>query len=129
MIYKVSQPVGRSVQLALYWVFVVLVGAPMPLFGGWLVTHLQAAGWHIDLRLTFYIQMAFLFAAAAAATRIEEGDAAQVRSLAFDYLPSRAAAFVGLNLTSFPGYGAILRSLNVPGLAKTGSAERAREKP
>jgi MFS family permease len=70
MVYKLSRPEGRSVQFAAYSVFVSLLSAPMPLLGGWLVTQLVAAGWQIDLRLTFYLWSGFILAAVVLARRL-----------------------------------------------------------
>jgi MFS family permease len=72
LMYKVSTPHGRSVQFAVYSTFVGLVGAPMPLVGGWLVSTLEKSGYPIDLRLTFYIWAILLLASAWVATRIKE---------------------------------------------------------
>jgi len=114
MQYKASQPVGRSVQFAIYSTFVTLAGAPMPILGGWLVSHLQQAGHHIDLRFTFYAAQAFTFIAAYMASRLHEPDAADVKSVALYHLPSRAVGALGIELESVPLYSTLLRKLNLP---------------
>ncbi len=72
MMYKLSKPEGRSIQFAAYNVFVAMVGAPMPILGGWLVSNLQSAGYAIDLRITFYFWSAFIFLGAFLATFLHE---------------------------------------------------------
>ena len=81
MIYKVSRPEGRSVQFATFSVYATLVGAPMPVLGGWLVSHLQSAGYAIDLRITFYLWSIFLFVAAFLARFLHEPESMRTRSL------------------------------------------------
>ncbi len=91
MVYKTSFPEGRSVQFALYSTFVTLVGAPMPIVGGWLVSALDGAGWTVDLRLTFYLWSLFIFVAFLLAQRLTEEGAISTRVLVFNYLPRGAA--------------------------------------
>ena len=114
MLYKVAEPVGRSVQLALYWTFVVLVGAPMPLVGGWLVTALKDAGVAVDLRLTFYAVMIFVFGAAYAASRIEEPGSVRLRVLARYILARRTPAMPALRAAAVPVQEAIARWFSNP---------------
>ena len=92
MIYKMTTARGRPVQLALYSICVVLASAPMPLLGGWLVTTLKARGWIADVRLTFYLWMVFVAAAAGLACRIQEPGSASTRTLVFVYFPRWLAA-------------------------------------
>jgi MFS family permease len=80
-VYKASQPVGRSVQLAFYNAFVVLAGVPMPILGAMAVSRLQQAGYHADLRITFYAMMGIVFLTAFVCRRLIEPDAASVRTL------------------------------------------------
>jgi len=95
MIYKVARPEGRSVQFATFNVLVTLCAAPMPVLGGWLVSHLQSAGVGADLRLTFYLSGAFLLVAAAIARFLHEPESMRTRTLVFAYLPSRVARMWG----------------------------------
>jgi hypothetical protein len=112
MIYKTSTPQGRSIQFAAYGVFVTVIAAPMPLLGGWLVTRLGSV-WHgVDLRLTFYLWVAFMFAAAWLAHRLGEPGAVPARALALNYIPRRIATCIGLDLT--PVYKVLPAWANVP---------------
>jgi len=95
LMYKLSPPQGRSVQFAVYSVFVTLIGAPMPLVGGWLVTKLQAGGYPIDLRLTFYLWAAFIFVAAVLARFVREPQSVSTRVLVFSHLPGQVAELWG----------------------------------
>jgi MFS family permease len=108
MMYKLSKPEGRSVQFATYSVFVTLVGMPMAWFGGWLVTHLQAAGYNVDLRITFWIWSLFIVIAAALAWRLKEPQSVGVRALVFDYFPDMVARFWD-SVNSIPVLGTVLR--------------------
>ena len=108
MIYKLSQPEGRSVQLATYSVFVTLIAMPMPLVGGWLVSHLEAAGYAVDLRITFWIWSLFMVAAAALAWRLKEPQSMPVRALVFGYLPDLVARAWD-SVVSTPLLGTVLR--------------------
>ena len=87
MVYKLSKPEGRSVQFAAYNVFVTLCSAPMPLLGGWLVTQLSSSGWHVDLRLTFYLWAVFILAAAILARRLPEAGGQPIRLSTLTGLP------------------------------------------
>ncbi len=72
LVYKVTPSAGRSVQLALYSVLVVIPAAPMPFLGGHLPGWLHALGIHSDLRCTFYASAVFVAAAAFASRYIKE---------------------------------------------------------
>jgi len=87
MMYKMTTSRGRPVQLALYNIGVVLASAPMPLIGGWLVTTLKAHGWMVDVRLTFYLWIVFVVAAAGLACRIQEPGSESTRMIVFAYFP------------------------------------------
>ncbi len=89
MMYKLSNPHGRSVQFATYSVFITLVSAPMPLLGGWLVGYLKSIGWQVDLRLTCYLWSLFMGVAALLAWRLKEKGSILTRSLVLGYFPSR----------------------------------------
>lgn len=95
MMYKLSRPEGRSIQFAVYSVFVAMVGAPMPVLGGWLVSHLQSAGYAIDLRITFYFWSAFIFFGAFLAAFLHEPEVIRTRTLVFTYIPNQLARFWG----------------------------------
>ncbi len=83
MIYKVTRPEGRSIQLAAYSTFVTAVGAPMPVLGGWLVKRLQDIGWDADLRLTIYIHGSLLLLAACVAWFMREPKSVRTRTILF----------------------------------------------
>jgi len=98
MMYKLSKPEGRSIQFAAYSTFVGVLSAPMPLLGGWLVSKLTAAGYAIDLRLTFLAWSVFMFAAAGIALRLHEPGSITVPAFVFNYFPARLAGIFGINL-------------------------------
>lgn len=89
LMYKLSNPHGRSVQFATYSVFITLLSAPMPLVGGWLVGYLKSHGWMVDLRLTCYLWSLFIGAAIVLAWRLKEKGSILTRSLVLGYIPSR----------------------------------------
>jgi MFS family permease len=103
LIYKLSHAEGRSVQLAAYGTFVGMVAAPMPLLGGWLVSALERAGYHVDLRLTFYAWTAFVALAAVLAHRLKEADSMPTRVLALKYLPARLWQVLGMGVPTVLG--------------------------
>lgn len=103
MCYKTSDARGRSVQFALYSIFVSLIAAPMPALGGWLVSALEHAGWHVDLRLTFYLWAVFIIAAAIVATRLREPKSLSTRVLVFNYFASRITEWLSENIPSIFG--------------------------
>jgi MFS family permease len=88
MIFKFSDPHHRSAQLAVYNLFIILVSAPLPAFGGWIVTRLRQSGWPVDLRLTFYLWSLFTALAAVAAWRIREPGAIRARTLLAGMFPA-----------------------------------------
>ena len=100
MLYKLSNPQGRSVQFAAYSVFVTMFGAPMPLLGGWLITHMQARGWNVDLRLTFYLWACAMLLAAGIARFLHEPGSVRTRTLVFSYFPQWIAT-VRANATNY----------------------------
>lgn len=79
MIYKVTRPEGRSIQFAIYGTIITLVSAPMATLGGLLVTSLQRAGLHVDLRITFFAWMFFCLASALIAGRLNEPGSTRLR--------------------------------------------------
>lgn len=81
LIYKVTPSVGRSVQFAVYSSVVMLGAAPMPALGGHLPGLLHHLGIHADLRVTFYLAVPFIAAAAWVARRISEPDSLPTREL------------------------------------------------
>jgi MFS family permease len=101
MMYKVSRPEGRSVQFAAYSVFISVVSAPMPLLGGWLVSALEGAGHAVDLRLTFYLWILFVAAAAVMSRLLQEPDSLRTRTLVFRYFPARLAALLSVAVSPF----------------------------
>lgn len=100
MMYKTSNPQGRSVQFAAYSAFVSLLAAPMPLLGGWMVSALAQAGHPVDLRLTFYFWALFMFAASQISRLIHEPGSLRTRALLLSYLPRRLAGRLGLKAAS-----------------------------
>ncbi len=84
LLYKVTPTRGRSVQLAIYSIVVVLAAAPLPSLGG----HLPAwfGGLHLpaDLRLTFYAAGFFMLLSALVARRIHEPGARPARDMLRD---------------------------------------------
>lgn len=112
--YKISNPQGRSVQFALYNIFLGFLVAPMPLFGGWLISTLQNAGFHVDLRLTFYLSSLFLLAGAVLARRLREPESVRTRTLVFNYFPSRMAGWFGMNVSSIFGSVDSLEKFRMP---------------
>ncbi|MBI3985884.1 MAG: MFS transporter [Lentisphaerae bacterium] len=87
LVYKLSAPEGRSVQLAAYSTFLGLIGAPVALLGGALVAFLARTGWAVDLRLTFYLWSLFMFTAALIARRLPEADSVHTRIMVGKVLP------------------------------------------
>ena len=67
----------------------------MPLVGGLLVSHLEASGYAVDLRLTFYQWMVFMFLAVLVARHLREPDSVRTRTLVFSHFPSHAAQLWG----------------------------------
>jgi len=72
LIYKVTPSEGRSMQLAVYSIIVMVCAAPMPAIGGHLPGWLAALGIHSDVRCTFYVVGFITIAAALLARRIKE---------------------------------------------------------
>lgn len=109
LLYKVTPTAGRAVQFATYTIFVTLFAAPMPLVGGWLVNHLQAAGYHVDLRLTFYLWSATWLLAALVATGIREPTAITTRAMVFSVWPNRVARAWGEVTANGTLFGSLTR--------------------
>ena len=97
-LFDVPISTGRPSRFAAYSTAINLISAPMPLLGGWLVSQLTAAGYAIDLRLTFYAWTLFMFLAAAVATRLKEDGSTSVPALVFSYFPARMAGLLGINI-------------------------------
>ena len=91
MVYKLATPIGRSVQFASYWSFVILCGAPMPFLGGLLIHGLQHIEPKTDLRVLFYIPIAFWAAAIVLFLRQSEDGAHSLRD-AFRHAMGRPLA-------------------------------------
>lgn len=87
MMYKLTRPEGRSVQFAVYTMFIVMVSAPMPLAGAWLVDFLLRHHYAIDLRVTFLLWSVLMAAAALLSLRLTEHNSVSVRLLLFHFLP------------------------------------------
>lgn len=77
-VYKTTEPVGRSIQLAFYHTFTGLAGVPMPILGVYAVEWLHKKGYNVDLRFTFYAMMAIVIACALLCRRLIEPGAAGV---------------------------------------------------
>ena len=87
LLYKVTPSAGRSVQFAIYALFVVLIPAPLPVVGGYLPGWMKALGLPLaDLRITFLIPVVFLLAAVLTAKTIRESGSRSTREL-LRYLP------------------------------------------
>lgn len=81
LIYKVTPSAGRSVQLAVYSVIVILLAAPMPAIGGHLPDWLKVLGITTDIRCTFYVTCPIMVLAAIAARFIGEPDASHATEM------------------------------------------------
>jgi hypothetical protein len=84
LVYKLTPSVGRSVQLALYSVAVVVLASPAPVIGGHLPAWLESLGLAADLRYTFYCSSIFVWLALVAARRIPESGILPARRLLRD---------------------------------------------
>ena len=82
LLYNVTPNAGRSVQVAIYSIVVILLAAPMPVIGGHLPEWLKSAGINTDLRCTFWASQIFLIAAAFTAAKINEANSRHTRELA-----------------------------------------------
>ena len=87
LIYKVTTPAGRSMQLAIYAIIVVLLSAPMPWIGGHMPGWIKSLGINTDIRCVFYITILIYGAAALVARKIVEPDSLGTREMVLD-LPS-----------------------------------------
>ncbi len=110
MMYKTSRPEGRSVQFAAFNIFATLVGAPMAILGGWLVSALQGAGYAVDLRLTFYLSAVFVLLAALVAKFLHEPESVRTPTLVFSYFPSRFARLWGHVASIYPFSASLVRT-------------------
>jgi MFS family permease len=72
LVYKVTPKAGRSVQLAVYSIIVVMLAAPLPALGGHLSDWLHTFGLPRDLRYTFYLSSLFILLSAVVSRRIVE---------------------------------------------------------
>jgi MFS family permease len=84
MLYKVTPSVGRSVQIAVYSIIVVLCAAPMPAAGGQLPGLLKSMGIHSDLRITFYTVTPIMLASGLIARWMREDGAVPLRVMLRD---------------------------------------------
>jgi MFS family permease len=107
--YKTSRPEGRSVQFAGYSIFVSLVGAPMPLLGGWLVSHLASAGVAVDLRITFYVCACVIFVTALLARTLKEPESVGTRTLVFTHFPEHLVRLWGSVAAIGPVFTSLMR--------------------
>jgi MFS family permease len=81
LIYKVTPAAGRSVQLAVYSILVVLLAAPLPAIGGHVPDWLSAFGLARDLRYTFYAAGLFVALSAVVSRLIREPDSCRAREV------------------------------------------------
>jgi len=81
LVYKVTPSAGRSVQFAIYSIIVTIAAAPMPFLGGYLTDKLTSLLPWADLRVTFFLAMPFVFAAAIVARNIPEPDSRRTAEL------------------------------------------------
>ena len=81
LIYKVTPVAGRSVQLAVYSILVVLLAAPLPALGGHLPDWLASLGLARDLRYTFYAAGLFILSSAVVSRWIREPDSCRARDV------------------------------------------------
>ncbi len=88
LLYKLTRSETRAVHFAAYGVVVTLAGAPMPLLGGWMISHLQTAGFAVDLRLVFYLWVGFVLLSALVAKFITEPGSSSTRRLVFSSFPA-----------------------------------------
>lgn len=95
LVYKLTDPGNRAVQFAVTSVITVLVGAPMPLLGGWLTGVMHAAWPWADLRVTFLINIPLTAAAAIWAARLREEGSASTRHIVFERVPTMLLQWVG----------------------------------
>lgn len=87
LIFKVTTPAGRSMQLAIYSIIVVLIAAPMPWIGGHVPGWIQSLGIKTDIRCVFYISILILGASSLVARKIEEPNSLGTREMVME-LPS-----------------------------------------
>ncbi len=81
LVYNITPSAGRSVQLAVYSIVVVLMAAPMPTLGGHLPDWLATLGIHTDLRATFYASIPFVACSAIAACFLKDPGSSHTREL------------------------------------------------
>jgi MFS family permease len=88
LFFKLTPSVGRSAQIAVYSIVVVLIAAPMPTLGGYLTSLLASVHVKTDVRITFYLVCPIMLASAFLARRITEEDSRPAGDLLRDALGS-----------------------------------------
>ena len=81
LVYKVTPSAGRSVQLAVYSILIVLLAAPLPTIGGHVPDWLAAIGLPRDLRVTFYIAGGLILLSALVSRAVPEPGSCRARRM------------------------------------------------